>query len=61
MGASEKMSAGMDKAKGKIEETVGHMTGDEGKVAEGKAEQAKGELKGAAERAKDAAKDAFDR
>lgn len=61
MSASDKLSAGMDKAKGKAEEVVGRMTGDEEKVAEGKAEQAKGDLKSAAEQAKDAAKDAFDR
>lgn len=61
MGASEKLSAGMDKAKGKAEEAIGRVTGDDEKVAEGKAEQAKGDLKSAAERAKDAAKDVFDR
>ncbi|MBL3688087.1 CsbD family protein [Leucobacter zeae] len=51
----------MDKAKGKAEEAIGRVTGDDEKVAEGKAEQAKGDLKSAAERAKDAAKDVFDR
>jgi uncharacterized protein YjbJ (UPF0337 family) len=37
------------------------VTDDEKKVAEGKADQAKGDLKSAAEKAKDAAKDVFDR
>lgn len=53
------MSAGMDKLKGKAEEAVGKMTGDDQKVAEGKTDQAKGDVKQAGEKAKDAAKDAF--
>ena len=61
MSASDKLSAGMDKAKGKAKEALGNVTGDEEKVAEGKADQAKGDLKNAAEKAKDAAKDVFDR
>lgn len=56
MGASDKISAGMDKLKGKAEEAVGHMTDDDKKVAEGKAEQAKGDLKNAAEDVKDSFK-----
>ncbi|MDF6041140.1 CsbD family protein [Streptomyces sp. JH14] len=40
-----------DKIKGKAKETLGKVTGDRGKIAEGKADQAKG-------RAKDALDDA---
>lgn len=61
MSASDKLSAGMDKAKGKTKEALGNVTGDDEKVAEGKADQAKGDLKSAAAKAKDAAKDVFDR
>ncbi|GAB2552197.1 CsbD family protein [Leucobacter ruminantium] len=61
MSASDKLSAGMDKAKGKAKEALGKVTGDDEKVAEGKADQVKGDLKNAAENAKDAAKDVFDR
>lgn len=60
MGASDKMSAGMDKLQGKAKEAVGKMTGDDEKVAEGKGDQAKGDIKQAAEKVKDAAKDIFD-
>lgn len=60
MGASDKISAGMDKMKGKAEEAVGRMTGDDEKVAQGKADQVKGDVKQAAEKAKDAVKDVFD-
>ncbi|QAB17839.1 CsbD family protein [Leucobacter muris] len=61
MSASDKLSAGMDKAKGKAKEALGNVTGDDEKVAEGKADQAKGDIKNAAAKAKDAAKDVFDR
>ncbi|WP_416444998.1 CsbD family protein [Leucobacter sp. HNU] len=60
MSTENKISAGMDKLKGKAEELVGKATGDDEKVAEGKATQAKGDLKQTAEKAKDAVKDAFD-
>jgi uncharacterized protein YjbJ (UPF0337 family) len=46
MSASDKLSAGMDKAKGKAKEALGNVTGD---------------IKNAAAKAKDAAKDVFDR
>lgn len=59
MGASEKMDAGMDKLKGKAKEAAGHVTDNEKLIAEGQADQAKGDLKSAAEKAKDAAKDVF--
>jgi uncharacterized protein YjbJ (UPF0337 family) len=54
------MSAGMDKLQGKAKEAVGKVTGDDEKVAEGKADQVKGDLKHAAEKVKDAAKDLLD-
>lgn len=59
MGASEKMEAGMDKLKGKAKEAVGHITDNEKLEAEGKMDQAKGDLKSAAEKAKDTARDIF--
>ena len=59
MGASDKIEAGMDKLKGKAKEATGRMTDDEKLVAEGKIDQAKGEVKSAAEKAKDTAKDIF--
>lgn len=59
MGASEKMEAGMDKLKGQAKETVGRMTDNEKLEAEGKMDQAKGDLKSAAEKAKDTARDIF--
>ncbi|MER6500602.1 CsbD family protein [Streptomyces sp. NPDC001455] len=37
--------SGKDKIKGKAKETLGKLTGDRRKEAEGKAEQAKGEIK----------------
>lgn len=60
MGASEKMEAGMDKLMGKAKEAVGHVTDNEKLEAEGKMDQAKGDLKSAAEKAKDTARDIFD-
>lgn len=57
--AGDKMSAGMDKAKGKIKEAAGKVTDDERLEAEGKLDQAKGDMKSAGEKAKDAAKDVF--
>ena len=61
MGASEKMEAGMDKMKGNAKEAVGKMTDNEKLEAEGKIDQAKGNMKSAAENAKDGVKDAFDK
>ncbi|MFF1836451.1 CsbD family protein [Streptomyces sp. NPDC058231] len=37
--------SGKDKLKGKAKEAIGKMTGDQGKIAEGKADQAKGRAK----------------
>lgn len=61
MGASDKMEAGMDKAKGKVKESVGEMTDNEKLEAEGKLDQVKGDAKSAVENAKDGFKDAFDK
>lgn len=61
MGASEKMEAGMDKMKGNAKEAVGKMTDNEKLEAEGKIDQVKGDMKSAAEDAKDGVKDAFDK
>ncbi|WP_336658994.1 CsbD family protein [Leucobacter sp. USHLN153] len=61
MSASDKISAAGDKLKGNVKEGVGRATGDEEQVAEGKMDQAKGDLKSAGEKAKDSAKDVFDR
>ena len=57
MGASDKIENSAEKAKGKVTEGVGHVTGDEDKVAEGRAEQSKADLKQAAEKVKDVFKD----
>ncbi|MGK0716572.1 CsbD family protein [Leucobacter sp. W1153] len=61
MGADDKISAGMDKAKGQAKEAFGKATDNDKLVAEGKMDQAKGDLKNAGENAKDAAKDIFDK
>ena len=47
------MGENMDKAKGHVKETVGDLTDDERLEREGKLDQASGEVKGAAEDAKD--------
>lgn len=60
MGAGDKFEAGMDKAKGKVKESVGEATNNEEMVAEGKMDQAKGHLKEAGENVKDSAKEFFD-
>ncbi|MBK0419163.1 CsbD family protein [Leucobacter sp. CSA1] len=60
MSASDKVSAGMDKLKGNAKEAAGKVTDNERLVAEGKADQVKGELKDAKEQAKDGVKDALD-
>jgi len=60
MGASEKMEAGMDKLKGKAKETVGKVTDNEKLEAEGKLDQAKADVKSAAEKAKDTVRDIFE-
>lgn len=61
MSAGDKMDAAMDKAKGKIKEGVGKLTDNDRLAAEGKVDQAKGDMKQAAEKGKDAVKDTLDR
>ncbi|WP_418961562.1 CsbD family protein [Streptomyces tritici] len=47
------MKAKGEQAKGKVKEAVGRMTDNERLEAEGRAEQAKGDARGAKEKAKD--------
>lgn len=61
MSMGDKIEAGMDKAMGKAKEAAGKVTDNERLEAEGKMDQAKGDLKQAGEKAKDAAKDVFDK
>jgi uncharacterized protein YjbJ (UPF0337 family) len=56
MGADDKLDAKGDELKGKLKEGVGDATNDPGLQAEGKTDQAKGHLKEAAEKVKDAFK-----
>ena len=56
MGASDKMENAAEDLKGKTKEAVGKATGDDEKVAEGKGDQAKSDLKQAGENVKDAFK-----
>ena len=50
------MAGEMDKMKGKAKEWAGKATGDKRMEGEGKTDQAKGDVKGAAEDAKESAK-----
>ncbi|AGC48818.1 CsbD family protein [Myxococcus stipitatus] len=50
----------LDKAKGKLKEVVGAVTGDRSLEAEGKVDRAKGEAKEKVEDAKRAVRDAVD-
>jgi uncharacterized protein YjbJ (UPF0337 family) len=52
----KKTDARADQAKGKIKETVGHAVGDEELEAQGRGDQAKGEVRQAGEKLKDAVK-----
>jgi uncharacterized protein YjbJ (UPF0337 family) len=56
MSAEDKIKNAAEKAKGKAKEGVGDATGDESLEAEGRADQAKGDLKQAGEKVKDALK-----
>ncbi|MFJ8043923.1 CsbD family protein [Kitasatospora sp. NPDC096147] len=56
MSASDKIENAADKAKGKLKEGAGKVTGNERLEAEGKADQAKGDIKQAGEHVKDAFK-----
>ncbi|WNI16440.1 CsbD family protein [Actinacidiphila sp. ITFR-21] len=59
MSASDKSQARTEQAKGKIKETAGHAVGNEELEAEGRADQAEGDMRQAKEKAKDAMKDVF--
>ena len=61
MAADDKVQNKADELKGKAKEALGKGTGNEQWEAEGKADQAKGNVKQAGEKLKDAAKDAFDK
>ncbi|GAA1310426.1 hypothetical protein GCM10009634_76340 [Saccharothrix xinjiangensis] len=56
MSTDDKFDAKADELKGKVKETVGDATDDRDLEAEGKGDQAKGNLKQAAEKVKDAFK-----
>ena len=58
MSIDDKAKNAAEKAKGKVKEAAGHMTGDKSMEAEGKGDQAKGGLKQAGEHVKDAVKNA---
>ena len=56
MGADDKIKNTAEDAKGKAKEAYGDATDDDSTKAEGKADQAKSDLKQAGEKAKDAFK-----
>ncbi|UNO42898.1 CsbD family protein [Streptomyces sp. MST-110588] len=56
MSAGEKAKAKAEQVKGKVKEEAGRAVGNESATAEGQAEQSKGDLRGAKEKAKDAFK-----
>jgi uncharacterized protein YjbJ (UPF0337 family) len=56
MSAENKAANKATEAKGKVKETTGRATGNESLEAEGKADKAKGDLKQAGEKVKDAFK-----
>lgn len=59
MGDNDKTPAKVDEAKGKAKEVAGHAVGNERLEAEGRADQAKADVRQAGKKAKDAAKDIF--
>jgi uncharacterized protein YjbJ (UPF0337 family) len=56
MSATDKAKNNLDSAAGKGKEALGRMTGDKDTEREGKADQAKSDLKNAGEKIKDAFK-----
>jgi uncharacterized protein YjbJ (UPF0337 family) len=56
MGADDKIKNEAQDLKGKAQEAVGHVTGDDEKVVEGKANQSAADVKKAGENVKDAFK-----
>ncbi|MGH3770229.1 MAG: CsbD family protein [Pseudonocardiaceae bacterium] len=61
MGAGDKIENQAEVLKGKVKETAGHATDDPELEAEGKVDQAKGHVKQAGEKVKDAVKDVVDK
>jgi uncharacterized protein YjbJ (UPF0337 family) len=59
MGLDDKISNAGEKTAGKVKEATGKATGDQDLEAEGKGDQASGNIKQAGEKAKDAVKDIF--
>jgi uncharacterized protein YjbJ (UPF0337 family) len=57
MAASDKARNSAQRAKGKVKEAAGKVTGDRQLQAKGKADQIKGNMKQAGEKVKDAIKD----
>ncbi|MEU8516434.1 CsbD family protein [Kitasatospora sp. NPDC048722] len=57
MGTDDKLRNAAEKAKGKVKEATGRVTGDRPLVAKGRGEQVKSDVKQAAEKLKDAGKD----
>ncbi|MFF1561780.1 MULTISPECIES: CsbD family protein [unclassified Streptomyces] len=53
MSDEQKTEAKAEQAKGKVKETAGRLTGNEGMTAEGRADQAKGDAREAKEKVKD--------
>jgi uncharacterized protein YjbJ (UPF0337 family) len=54
------MDGKQDELKGQVKEGIGKLTGDEDQQAEGRADQAKGNLEQAGDKAKDAIKSLTD-
>lgn len=54
MSADNKIKAAAEKVAGKAKEAIGNVTNDDKLVAEGKADQTKGNVRDAAENVKDA-------
>jgi uncharacterized protein YjbJ (UPF0337 family) len=59
MSTEDKFDAKADELKGKVKETAGRATEDEELEAEGRGDQVRGNIGQAAEKLKDAVKDAF--
>jgi uncharacterized protein YjbJ (UPF0337 family) len=60
MGATDKAKNAIDDAGGKAKEALGRVTGDRHTENEGRADQAKADLRNAGEKVKDALSDAKD-
>jgi uncharacterized protein YjbJ (UPF0337 family) len=56
MGIKDKLKSAAHIARGRVKEHAGNMTSDRSLASEGRAERAKGDLKQAAEKTKDALK-----